>query len=86
MTDRRDMPLAPDSGAENRPLATTPGDGDAPLDGPIPTEARTSVNVDDAPPESPITPLPADDPAPSGGGVKQPGQSGEPRPGARREH
>lgn len=86
MPDRRNTPLAPDSGSENRPLATTPGDGDAPLDGPIPTEARTSVNLDDAPPESPVWPLPPDDPAPSNGVVGQTGENRRDAEGAEREN
>jgi hypothetical protein len=59
----RETPFTPNSGDEDDRLETTPGDGDAPLDGPLPTHAQPDARPDDGPPESPVWPVPRHDPA-----------------------
>ena len=59
----RETPFTPNSGDEDDRLETTPGDGDAPLDGPLPDTARPDDRPDDGPPESPVWPVPRHDPA-----------------------
>lgn len=59
----RQTPFTPNSGDEDDRLETTPGDGDAPLDGPLPRDARPDDRPDDGPPESPVWPVPRHDPA-----------------------
>jgi hypothetical protein len=62
--DRKTTPVTPNTPEDDLPLETRPGDGDAPMGGPLPDGARTSINPDDSPPESPLWPIPPDDPAP----------------------
>ncbi len=59
----RQTPFTPNSGDEDDSLETIPGDGDAPLDGPLPRDARPDDRPDDGPPESPVWPVPRHDPA-----------------------
>ena len=59
----KETPVAPNAGDEDRRLMTPPGDGDAPLDGPLPQSVRPDPDADDAPPESPLWPVPRHDPA-----------------------
>ncbi len=61
--DDRDTPVAPNSDDEDTRLMTPPGDGDAPLDGPLPTGIGRDPDPQDAPPESPLWPVPRHDPA-----------------------
>lgn len=59
----RRTPFTPNTGDEDDRLETTPGDGDAPLDGPMPGSARPDPDPDTSPPESPVWPVPRHDPA-----------------------
>lgn len=59
----RQTPFTPNSGDEDDRLETTPGDGDAPLDGPLPNPTHPDARPDDGPPESPVWPVPHHDPA-----------------------
>lgn len=59
----RQTPFTPNSGDEDDRLETIPGDGDAPLDGPLPRDARPDDRPDDGPPESPVWPVPRHEPA-----------------------
>ncbi len=61
--DDRDTPVAPNSDEEDTRLTTPPGDGDAPLDGPLPTGIAPDPDPQEAPPESPLWPVPRHDPA-----------------------
>lgn len=59
----RETPFTPNSGEEDHRLETAPGDGDAPLDGPMPIDVRPDPRADTSPPESPVWPVPRHDPA-----------------------